>query len=80
MGHPRRPRCTCGDLFSEHDWRDQSEHPVDPCWGPVCTALMSLPPPRYEDPCGAYTPRADHYQSLREILPDYELTKAELPR
>src|SRR5215471_9258817 len=73
----RRPRCACGDLYSEHDMRSQNTRVTDPCRGPVCTAMYTREHD-WRDYCETYNPDADEYVPLRHILADYGLTPEEV--
>jgi len=73
----RRPRCSCGDLFSEHDWHSQNARATYPCAGPVCSAMYTKEH-GWVDPCESYEPDAEAYRPLRAILGDYGLKPSEV--
>jgi hypothetical protein len=76
----RRPRCVCGDLYSDHDMRSQNTSYTDPCQGKVCTALASLPldDVRQADPCDDYHPDGVIYVPLAQVLHVYGLRPADI--
>jgi hypothetical protein len=58
----RRPRCVCGDLYSEHDLREQSDTVTYPCRGAFCAEGMQ----EKVDSCDAYQSDGDVYVSAAE--------------